>query len=462
MMKDKTKTKKQLINELVELRHCLEVLQSVVTCPPQTEEKGHEDTRDLEKLIAEQTAELRRTNVSLKAEVREREKALELLQESMELLEIIFSNIHFLVAYVDKDFNYIRVNDAYANTSGHQLEYFVGKNHFDLYPNSENEAIFRKVLETAESYDAFERHFEFPNIAGEKTYWDWSVHAVRNVEGEVSGLILTLVDVTDRKRAEEKIRLYTEELERSNQELQEFAYVASHDLQEPLRKIRTFGDRLGSKYAYVLDQQGQDYLKRMLNAANRGQVLIDALLTYSRVSTKAQPFTLVNLKEVVQEALSNLETRIQESNGKIEVADLPVIEADPNQMLQLMENLISNAIKFRHAAEPPSVKIRARVVAAPKQEHTHRASRSFVGKLCEIRVEDSGIGFDEKHQDHIFAPFWRLHSRAQYDGVGMGLAICRKIAERHSGTILAKSTPGVGSTFIVTLPLEQHRGMTYN
>jgi PAS domain S-box-containing protein len=454
-MKDERKTKKQLINELDGLRRRVELLESVQAGETRVAEKQRKKTSDLEEVVAEQTVELKRAHEAVEIEMGDREQALRLLQESVELLEGIFSNIHFLVAYMDTAFNFIRVNNAYAKAAGHPPEYFMGKNHFELYPNVENEAIFRKTLETGQPYNAFERPFEYPNTPGQITYWDWSVHPVKDVEGEVSGLILTLVDVTDRKRAEQELSSYARELERSNEELENFAYVASHDLQEPLRKIRTFGDRLASNYAHALGEDGRDYLQRMLEASKRGQALIDALLTYSRVSTKAQPFTSVDLSEVVQEAMSNLEPRIEETDGRIEVGEMPAIEADGNQMVQIMQNLIGNALKFRCDEEPPRIRINAKVVVEFEQEPGHQGARSSRDKVCEIRVEDNGIGFDEKYFERIFMPFQRLHGRSAYEGVGMGLAICRKIAERHGGSIAAKSKPGRGSTFIVTLPFKQ-------
>jgi PAS domain S-box-containing protein len=455
-MQDDKKTKKQLIDELMYLRRCVEKLQDERTDEKAASEKLRDETGELENLIEEKTSELKRTHSALKAETSDRVLAHQLLRDRMELLEIIFSNIHFMIAYLNKEFDFVRVNDAYAKASGHGTEYFVGKNHFELYPNVENEAIFRNVLETAEPYHAFGRPFQYPNKPGRTTYWDWSVQAVRNVKGEVSGLILTLVDATDRKRAEEQASLYAKELERSNKELEDFAYVASHDLQEPLRKIRIFGDRLYNKYADSLDRGGRDYLERMVNAAKRGHNLIDALLTYSRVSTKAQHFTTVDLSEVVEASLSNLETRIEESNCRIEVAELPTIEGDPHQILQLLENLIGNALKFRKDGEPSWVRISARVFEVSGQDGGKEDIKPFHAEVCEIRVEDNGIGFDKKNIDRIFVPFQRLHGRSHYDGVGMGLTICRRIAERHGGTITAESTAGLGSTFIVTLPVKQN------
>ncbi|MEO0687027.1 MAG: ATP-binding protein, partial [Cyanobacteria bacterium J06649_11] len=232
-----------------------------------------------------------------------------------------------------------------------------------------------------------------------------------------------------------------EELARSNEELQQFAFIASHDLQEPLRKITAFGDRLKSTCQDALTDKGYDYLQRMQNAAERMQVLIEDLLTLSRITTRAQPFVEVNLSQVTQEVLSDLEIRIAQTRAHIEVGELPTIKADPLQMRQLLQNLISNALKFSGDKEPPFVKIYSQKIT----------NQQFKSEYCQIIIEDNGIGFDEKYLDRIFNVFQRLHGRTEYEGTGMGLAICRKIVERHQGSITAKSEPGKGASFIVTI-----------
>jgi len=246
-----------------------------------------------------------------------------------------------------------------------------------------------------------------------------------------------------------------QELLRSNTELQQFASIASHDLQEPLRKIQAFGNRLKDKYSEALTDQGCDYLDRMQNAAQRMQTLIDDLLILSRVTTKAQPFVPVNLSQVTQEVLSDLEVCIQQSRGRVEVGELPIIDADPLQMRQLLQNLISNAMKFHRNEELPVVKIYSQLL---ENQEDHPTGGLTAAEFCQIIVEDNGIGFDEKYLDRIFNVFQRLHTRSEYQGTGVGLAICRKIAERHEGSITAESTLGVGSKFIVTLPIKQRRG----
>lgn len=245
-----------------------------------------------------------------------------------------------------------------------------------------------------------------------------------------------------------------EELARSNAELQQFASVASHDLQEPLRKIQAFGNRLKASCGEALTPQGIDYLERMQNAAMRMQTLIEDLLTFSRITTKALPFVQVNLAQIAQEVLFDLELTITQTEGRVDVGYLHTIEAEPVQMRQLLQNLISNALKFHKHGESPQVKLYSQLLDSEQQLVENSAIASF----CQIIVQDNGIGFDEKYLDRIFNVFQRLHSRSEYEGTGMGLAIVRKIAERHGGNITAKSTLGQGSTFIITLPLNQRRG----
>ncbi len=260
------------------------------------------------------------------------------------------------------------------------------------------------------------------------------------------------------QQAIEKLSSFAARLENSNRELQDFAYVASHDLQEPLRKVQAFGDRLKQKYGEVIGVDGKDFLERMQSAARRMQNLIDDLLSFSRVTTKASPFKQVDLNKIAQEVMSDLEVRIQQTGGQIQAGVLPVIEADSVQMRQLLQNLIGNALKFHKPDGKPMVTISARILA-PNETPAAGPPRSE--PMCELSITDNGIGFDEKYLDRIFAVFQRLHSRAAYEGTGIGLAICRKIAERHGGTITARSKEGEGASFIVTMPMAQTKDVFY-
>lgn len=243
-----------------------------------------------------------------------------------------------------------------------------------------------------------------------------------------------------------------ESLRRSNQELEQFASVASHDLQEPLRKIQAFGDRLQSKCGTQLGDQGHDYLERILTSAARMRKLIDDLLTFSRVTSKAQPFVPTSLTALAREVVSDLEGRLEQTGGRVEVDELPTLDADPLQMRQLLQNLIANGLKFHRPEVPSLVRVRGRLFPAGAEG---RNGDGQPESLCEIAVEDNGIGFEEIYLDRIFEVFQRLHGRNEYEGTGMGLAICRKIVERHGGHITARSTPGQGATFLVTLPVQR-------
>lgn len=276
----------------------------------------------------------------------------------------------------------------------------------------------------------------------------------RDEAGKPTAILEINIDITERKRADEEIKRHAAQLEVSNRELQDFAFVASHDLQEPLRKIQAFGDQLKSGHTGSLDAEGLDYLDRMQNAAVRMQALIQSLLNYSRVTSKAQPFSQIDLAVVAREAVGDLEARIRETGGRVEIGDLAAIDADPTQMRQLFQNLIGNALKF-HGDEKPIIRVYGETAEHPGLKKGASRDGGY-----RIFVEDDGIGFDEKYLDRIFTPFQRLHGRGTYEGTGIGLAICRKIVERHGGTITAKSIAGKGSTFIVTLPSKQPKGGT--
>ena len=243
-------------------------------------------------------------------------------------------------------------------------------------------------------------------------------------------------DITERKKAESKIEQYAKALERSNNALQEFASMASHDLQEPPRKIITFGNQL-KHIPGNSDKRSEDYLNRMQQTAARMQTLILDLLRYSQVHTEAKPPRQINLRNIVDEVIEILEKRISETRGTIIIDSLPALHAQDFQMRELFQNLIGNALKYHREGVYPVIKIKS-----CQMENQH----------WKITVEDNGIGFDEKHKNKIFSPFHRLHGRSTYEGTGMGLAICKKIVDRHRGTITAQSTPEKGSTFIIILP----------
>lgn len=249
-------------------------------------------------------------------------------------------------------------------------------------------------------------------------------------------------EVRARKLAQERLEHVAAQLEASNRELQQFASVASHDLQEPLRKIVVFGDRLRGRFSDSLGEQGVDYVDRMMNAAGRMRTLIDDLLEFSRVVSRARPFVAVDLSEVIQEVLVDLEILIESKGAVVDVGELPTIQADPTQIRQVFQNLIANAMKFQGEGAVPHVTVRA-------EEAICGGEPGWA-----ISVRDNGIGFEQEHVDKIFAPFQRLHGRSEFGGSGIGLAIVRRIVERHNGLISAEGNLGQGALFRFVLPSE--------
>jgi PAS domain S-box-containing protein len=346
-----------------------------------------------------------------------------------------------IVAITDRAGTIIHVNDMFCQVSKYSREELLGQNHRILNSGYHPREFFVDVWSTISSGRVWKG--EIRNRAKDGShYWVYTtIVPLLDDAGEPYQYVSIRFEVTEKKQAEEQLKTYARRLEASNRELTDFASVAAHDLQEPLRKIESFSDRMLTKYGATLAPDAKDYLDRMVNAASRMRTLINDLLTFSRVTTKAKPFEPTSLGPLVQGVLSDLEVRLEQSGGRVEVGELPTVDADPTQLRQLFQNLVSNALKFHRAGEPPVVSIHATVAQG----------------ACEITVRDNGIGFDEKYLDRIFTIFQRLHGRTEYEGTGVGLAVVRRIVERHGGRVTARSRPGEGATFVVTLPLRQKK-----
>jgi two-component system sensor kinase FixL len=346
-----------------------------------------------------------------------------------------------IVAITDKAGSIIHINDKFCEISKYSREELLGKNHRIINSGHHPREFFADLWKTISNGKIWEG--EIKNRAKDGTYY-WVATTIvpfLDAHGKSDQYVSIRFEITRRMQAEDQLRSYAERLEVSNRELQDFASVAAHDLQEPLRKIQAFADRLVVKYKAVLGEDGQDYLSRMLNSASRMQKLIDDLLTYSRITSRAQPFSVTDLNTVLKDVLADLEFRIEQTKAKLDIAHLPTIDADPSQMRQLFQNLIANALKFHKEGETPSVSVR----------------HLITGNQVRIEISDNGIGFDVKYLDRIFTIFQRLHGRNEYEGTGVGLAVCRKITERHGGQITANSSPGSGAIFIIILPLRQNQ-----
>ncbi|MDD2923166.1 MAG: MASE3 domain-containing protein, partial [Anaerolineales bacterium] len=373
-------------------------------------------------------------------DITERKRLEDIAKRLSRQHELVLASAGEGIYGLDMNGNMTFINQAAANMLGNSIEELLGKSGHADHHHTRADGSPSPRAECpiyAAFHDGKTHHVDsdiFWRLDGSSFPVEYTSTPNRDENGEILGAVVVFRDITERKRAEQALQAYTSKLEQSNRDLQEFAYVASHDLQEPLRKVMAFGDRLATKYGETLDETGRDYIKRMRGASQRMQILINDLLSFSRVSTRAQPFVEVDLNMVAREVVSDLENLIERTGARVEVGELPVIEADSTQMRQLLQNLIGNALKFQREGQTPHVKVSAK----------------NNGNTCQISVEDNGIGFDTQYLDRIFKPFQRLHSREEYEGSGMGLAICRRIAERHSGSIIAESAPDKGATFLVT------------
>lgn len=377
----------------------------------------------------------------------ERKRAENALRENEEKYRELFENANDIIYTLDLSGGFTSLNRAGEGITGYGRAEAMQMNIADVIAPKDKASVRDRIAQNIKGSEL--PNFELEIIAKDKRKVTMDISSRLILQGGVPvGIQGIGRDITERLRVQQELERFNEKLQKSNRELQDFAYVASHDLQEPLRKVQAFSDRLKTKYADKLEGDGLDYLERMRSAANRMQLLIQDLLTFSRVSTKARAFIPVNLEMVTREVLSDLEVKIEESGATVEFKDLPTIDADPMQMRQMIQNLVGNALKFRQKDKAPIISIRARQVESN--------GNGAAGRI-QISVQDNGIGFDEKYTDKIFAVFQRLHGRTEYEGSGVGLAICRKIVERHNGDITAQSLPGDGSTFIVTLPLKQSK-----
>ena len=361
---------------------------------------------------------------------------------AQKLLVDILDTIREPLLVLDHEFRVTQANRAFFRTFRVEPRDTIGAVLFDLGDGQWDIAPLRELLRdklpVEAQLDDFDVDHVFPGI-GRKIML-LNARLVSQGPNEPRIILLAIEDITERRFTEWRLADQHRELERSNDALDEFAAVASHDLQEPLRKILSFGEQLVATAGPALEGDARRHVERMLGAADRMRTLISDLLTYSQVATRVVPFAATDLAGVAGEVVADLEATIADAGGRVEIGELPVIDADRVQMRQLLQNLLGNALKYRRKDVSPVV----------------RLSSAFTGgRNCTITVADNGIGFNDRYAEKIFKMFERLHARTQYAGSGIGLAICRKIVERHGGTIVATSTAGQGATFTVTLPITQ-------
>lgn len=358
------------------------------------------------------------------------------LKANEERYRELIENASDIIYRIDLKGYFTYANSVIKRLLGYGETETVGKHYLELVRADYHERMqafyaqqFKEKLPTT--------YLEFPAVHkdGHEVWMGQNVSLVKD-QGRIIGMQAVARDITERKRMEETLLEQAEELSTANADLEQFAFIAAHDLQEPLRKIQAFGDRLNFKYKSVLDDQGRDYLERMRGSATRMRTLIDDLLSFARAN-KQQQRSLVSLETIVKGVLGDLQVRIEETQATISVGTLPMLEVDPSQMRQVFQNLLSNALKFRKPDVSPVITV-----------YSHRLGTGD----WEIRVSDNGIGFEEQYKERIFAVFQRLHSREQYEGTGIGLAIVRRIIESHDGSIEVSSRLGEGTTFTVALP----------
>lgn len=350
----------------------------------------------------------------------------------------------YAILLLDLDGNIQDWNQGAEKIKGYTAKEIVGKNFRIFYrPEDRETGLPERLLQEAASTGRASHEGLRVRKDGTTFWGSIVITALHDDDGHVIGYSKVTRDLTDKKLADDKLRQYANQLEQKNQELEEFAYVASHDLKEPLRKIVAFGDLLHNNYRNSIDEKAGGYIDRMQDAAGRMMSLIEDLLQFSRIGKDEHSLEPTDLNKVLDQVLQNLEPAIQSKGAEIRKHPLPTIIARPVQMEQLFQNLLSNSLKFNDK-ESPLIEIENTVIRDEEGE-----------PHCEIIVRDNGIGFEDEHRARIFEAFYRLHGRSQYSGSGIGLAICKKIVELHHGTITATSEHGKGATFTIILPCKQ-------
>ena len=329
-------------------------------------------------------------------------------------------------------------NPCFCKTTGYSLEELKGKNHRIFKSNLHPDVFYKEMWDTILAGEKWQGEICNRKKNG-KLYWEFlCISPIKNDRGTITHFIGVRLDATEVKEAEKKLLHHMTELERSNKELEDFANIVAHDLQEPLRKIILFGDRMETMLSAPEATQ-KDNIYRIRRSAMRMKSLMDDLLIYSRLNAKTQSVKEIDLENLIHVVIDDLEARIKETKEKIYLKAVPRLEGELFQIKQVFQNLLTNALKYHREDVPPIISIDSR------EE----------GDMIEILVQDNGIGINEKYRNKIFEPFQRLHGRNSYEGTGMGLAICKKIIEKHHGTIKVSNHQQEGSIFIISLPQKQ-------
>jgi len=385
------------------------------------------------------------TGNSGQQELKEIEEKFRLLENELKQEKFLIDAISDQIYFKDLKSRFIRINKAQATKLGlEKTDQAIGKTDFDFFSNEHAQQAFEDEQEILVSgitvtKEEKETHFNRPD-----TWVSTIKMPLRDIDGNIIGTYGISRDITERKIAEDILIQRTNELKeavvnlsRSNQELEQFAYVASHDLQEPLRMVSSYTQLLERRYKDKLDQDATDFINYAVDGANRMQRLINDLLEFSRVTTKGKPLVKLDLSAALGQAVANLQNKIQETGSMIVNDDLPFAYGDEGQLIRVFQNLLDNAMKFRGEA-PPRINISA---------------KNF-DNTVQISIADNGIGIEKIYSERVFTIFQRLHTKAEYPGTGIGLAICKRTIERHGGKIWLESEPGIGTTFYFTLNIK--------
>ncbi|NEO92001.1 MAG: PAS domain S-box protein [Moorea sp. SIO3G5] len=393
---------------------------------------------ELEQRVLERTKQLAAANEVLKAEIRERRQVESELGNNLELLNRFLEYVPAAIAMFDQQMRYQFVSRHWYSEYNIYDDNIIGKSYYDVFPETPEgwKKIHQRCLE-GDSAECEEDLFIRAN--GEQQWLKWEIRPWVDISEKISGIIMSTEVITERKEAQEALKRLNQDLSRSNRELEQFAYVASHDLQEPLRAISSYTQLLAKKYQSKLDAQADKYIHYIVDGATNMQQLIQDLLSFSRVGTHGKKLAATDCEVVLNRVLDNLNVTIIESDAIVTYDSLPVVMGDDIQLSQLLQNLIGNAIKFR-SQELPRVHI----------------SAELKGKEWIFSVRDNGIGIEPEYFERIFTIFQRLHTRREYPGTGIGLAVCKKIVERHGGKIWVESELGVGTTFYFSIPQPDH------
>ncbi len=398
-------------------------------------------------LMADRLRETLASRKDLEQEVTLRMESELAMRQSRRDLELISENSPQKIFYKNIELNYVSVNSQYAAALGLTQEEMLGKDDYAFYPvylAEKYRADDRRIMSTGKG-ETLEEQYQGAN--GEDVWIETFKAPVRNEENQVIGVLGMFSEITERKRQEAELQELNSRLQRSNADLQQFAYVASHDLQEPLRMVGSYLQLIERRYNDKLDDTGREFMAFAVDGAQRMQQLIQSLLQYARVESRGQAFTLVNCNEALQNVRKNLGEAVSDTNAKLICQTLPEVWGDSIQLGQVFQNLISNALKF-HEDNTPEVSISA--IRTNEWKGPDHPGLDRPGWL--FSVSDNGIGMDPQYAERIFVIFQRLHSRDEYPGTGIGLSLCKRIVERHGGEIWVESTPGKGTCFYFTIP----------